>query len=92
MQSMITRYETLLLQQLHLGTAAPVAKPFVLLRDADDVVFANTWRDFVPGVPVSFAGLVWGAIGFIGGWAVPALLGLGARRASRRRKGVRQAS
>ncbi|XKM41242.1 DUF2937 family protein [Rhizobium ruizarguesonis] len=88
MQSTITRYETLQSQQLHLGTAAPVAKPFVLLGNADDVVFANTWRDFVPGVPVSFAGLVWGAIGFIGGWAVAALLGLGARRLTRTRRGV----
>ncbi|MBY5435993.1 DUF2937 family protein [Rhizobium leguminosarum] len=86
MQSTITRYETLQSQQLHLGT--PVAKPFVLLGNADDVVFANTWRDFVPGVPVSFAGLVWGAIGFIGGWAVAALLGLGARRLTRTRRGV----
>ncbi|MGR9498947.1 DUF2937 family protein [Rhizobium leguminosarum] len=90
MRSTITRYETLMSQQLHLGTAAPVAKPFVLLQDADDVVFANTWRDFVPGVPVSFAGLVWGAIGFIGGWIVVALLGLGARRAVRTRRVHRQ--
>jgi hypothetical protein len=53
------------------------------LGEPDDVVFANTWRDFVPGVPVSFAGLVWGAIGFIGGWMVAALLGLGTRRVVR---------
>ncbi|NKM55057.1 DUF2937 family protein [Rhizobium anhuiense] len=85
MRSTITRYDTLLSQQLHLGTAAPVAKPFVLLGNADDVVFANTWRDFVPGVPVSFAGLVWGAIGFIGGWIVAALPGLGARAVRTRR-------
>jgi hypothetical protein len=62
----------------------------VLLGNADDVVFANTWRDFVPGVPVSFAGLVWGAIGFVGGWMVAALLGLGARRAVRTRRVHRQ--
>ncbi|MHC2458179.1 uncharacterized membrane protein YuzA (DUF378 family) [Rhizobium leguminosarum] len=92
MQSTISRYETLLSQQLHLGTAAPVAKPFVLLQDADDVVFANTWRDFVPGVPVSFAGLVWGAIGFVGGWMVAALVGLGARRAVKMRRARRQVS
>ncbi|NKL34114.1 DUF2937 family protein [Rhizobium leguminosarum bv. viciae] len=91
MQSTITRYETLLSQQFRLGTAAPAAKPFVLLRNADDVVFANTWRDFVPGVPVSFAGLVWGAIGFVSGWVVAAVLGLGARRIVRRRGAYRQA-
>ncbi|MBX4911790.1 MULTISPECIES: DUF2937 family protein [Rhizobium] len=90
MQSTITRYEALQSQQLKLGTAAPVAKPFVLLRNADDVVFANTWRDFVPGVPMSFAGLVWGVIGFAGGWVVAALPGLGARRIIRRRGAYRQ--
>ncbi|AIC29206.1 hypothetical protein IE4771_CH04157 [Rhizobium etli bv. mimosae str. IE4771] len=86
MQSTIARYETLLSQQLKLGTAAPVAKPFVLLRNPDDVVFANTWRDFVPGVPVSFAGLVWGAIGFVSAWVVAALLGSGVRRVVRGRR------
>ncbi|EJZ21137.1 DUF2937 family protein [Rhizobium sp. Pop5] len=90
MQSTITRYETLLSQQQKLGTAAPVAKPFVLVGNADDVVFANTWRDFVPGVPVSFAGLVWGAIGFIGGWVVAAVLGLGTRWVVRGRRALRQ--
>ncbi|MBX5130961.1 DUF2937 family protein [Rhizobium lentis] len=90
MQSTITRYEKLQLQQLKLATAAPVAKPFVLLGDADDVVFANTWRDFVPGVPVSFAGLLWGAIGFVGGSVVAALLGFGVRRIIRRRGAYRQ--
>lgn len=44
MRSTITRYETLLSQQLHLGTAAPVAKPFILLQDADEGVLANTAR------------------------------------------------
>ncbi|MBX5136973.1 DUF2937 family protein [Rhizobium lentis] len=90
MQSTIARYETLQSQQLKLSTAAPVAKPFVLLSNADDVVFANTWRDFVPGVPMSFAGLFWGAIGFVGGSVVAALLGLGARRIIRRRGAYRQ--
>ena len=90
MRSTISRYETLLSQQLNLGTAAPVAKPFVLLRDADQGVLANTWRDFVPGVPVSFAGLVWGAIGFIGGSVIAALLGLGVRRTVRTRRVHRQ--
>ncbi|WHO73918.1 DUF2937 family protein [Rhizobium sp. BT03] len=92
MQSTITRYETLLAQQLKLGTADPVAKPLVLMREPDDVVFANTWRDFVPSVPVSFAGLVWGAIGFVGGWVVAVLLGVGAQRVVRGRRAYRQAS
>ncbi|WP_064686359.1 DUF2937 family protein [Rhizobium bangladeshense] len=86
MQSTIARYETLLSQQLKLGTAAPVAKPFVLIGEPDDVVFANTLRDFVPGVPLSFAGLVWAAIGFISAWVIAALLGFGVRRVVRGRR------
>jgi hypothetical protein len=86
MQSTIARYETLLSQQLKLGTATPVAKPFVLIGEPDDVVFANTLRDFVPGVPISFAGLVWAAIGFVIAWIVAALLGFGVRRVVRGRR------
>ncbi|MBB4575048.1 DUF2937 family protein [Rhizobium lentis] len=86
MQSTIARYETLLSQQLKLGAAAPVTKPFVLIGEPDDVVFANTLRDFVPGVPVSFAGLVWAAIGFISAWVIAALLGFSVRRVVRGRR------
>jgi hypothetical protein len=81
MRSTLERYERLITQQSDLGSAAPVAKPFVLMRNADEGILANTWRDFVPGVPVSFAGLVWAAIGFIGGWILVAVSGAGAKRA-----------
>lgn len=87
MRSTLERYERLVTQQSDLGIAAPVAKPFVLMRNADEGILANTWRDFVPGVPVSFAGLVWAAIGFIGGWVVAALFAVGAKRAMRRQRG-----
>jgi hypothetical protein len=81
MRSTLERYERLTTQQSDLGSAAPVAKPFVLMRNADEGILANTWRDFVPGVPVSFAGLAWAAIGFIGGAIVAAVSGAGAKRA-----------
>ncbi|MDR6668168.1 DUF2937 family protein [Rhizobium sp. 1399] len=89
MRSTLERYERLVTQQSDLGSAPPVAKPFVLMRDADEGIIANTWRDFVPGVPVSFAGLVWAAIGFLGSWIVAALFGVGAKRAVRWRPGYR---
>ena len=89
MRGTLERYERLVTQQSDLSGAVPVAKPFVLMRNADEGILANTWRDFVPGVPVSFAGLVWAAIGFIGGWMVAALFGVGAKRAARWRPGYR---
>jgi uncharacterized membrane protein YuzA (DUF378 family) len=89
MRSTLERYERLVTQQSDLGSAPPVAKPFVLMRDADEGIITNTWRDFVPGVPVSFAGLVWAAIGFLGSWIVAALFGVGAKRAVRWRPGYR---
>lgn len=89
MRGTLERYERLVTQQSDLGSAAPVAKPFVLMRSADEGILANTWRDFVPGMPISFAGLVWAAIGFIGAWLVAALFGAGAKRAVRWRPGYR---
>jgi len=89
MRSTLERYERLVTQQSDLGRAAPVAKPFILMRNADDGILASTWQDFVPAVPVSFAGIVWAAIGFVGGWIVAALLGVGAKRAVQWRPGYR---
>ncbi len=89
MRGTLERYERLVTQQSDLGSAAPVAKPFVLMRNADEGILANTWRDFVPGVPVSFAGLVWAAVGFICCWVVTALFGAGAKHAVRWRPGYR---
>jgi len=83
MRGTLERYERLVTQQSDLGVAAPVARPFILMRNADEGILANTWRDFVPGVPVSFAGFVWAAIGLVGGWIVAVLFGAGAKRAVR---------
>ncbi|MBB3313618.1 hypothetical protein FHT78_005412 [Rhizobium sp. BK196] len=83
MRGTLERYERLVTQQSDLGSATPVAKPLILMGSADEGILANTWRDFVPGVPVSFAGLVWAAIGFCGGWIVAALFGKGVKHAAR---------
>ena len=72
------------------GTPRPESQAIRAHVPATFWSFANTWRDFVPGVPMSFAGLVWGVIGFAGGWVVAALPGLGARRIIRRRGAYRQ--
>ncbi|GAA3091474.1 hypothetical protein GCM10010520_41980 [Rhizobium viscosum] len=89
MRSTLERYERLVTQQSDLGSTAPVARPFVLMRNADEGILANTWHDFVLGVPVSFPGLAWAAIGFIGGWIVAVLFGIGAKRAVQWRPGYR---
>lgn len=86
MRGTLERYERLVIQQSDLASAAPVVKPFMLIRNADEGILANTWRDFIPGIPVSFAGLVWAAIGFVGGWIVTALFAVGARSAIRWRR------
>lgn len=85
MRSTIDRYEALVLQQVHLGVATSVAKPLVLMEGADERLLSNTWKDFVPGIPVSIAGAIWAAIGFFCGWAIAASLGLVSRRVVRRR-------
>jgi len=44
-------------------------------RLGDAEVFRGTWSDFVPAVPLSAAGAVAAAAGFVGGWAVIGLVG-----------------
>jgi hypothetical protein len=65
----IERYQTLLRQQADFEARSPLFQPLVL-ADSDPVTLAGTWRDFRPAVPVTTAGLVWGAAG----WAFAALL------------------
>nr|WP_264319372.1 DUF2937 family protein [Rhizobium terrae] len=82
------RYEALAEQQRALTLAPPFTKPFVVMRNPDSTTFANAWRDFVPAVPVDFAGLVWAASGLFCGWLVAVFFGAmrrGVVRAVRRR-------
>ncbi|CDZ27067.1 DUF2937 family protein [Neorhizobium galegae] len=79
MRRTFSRYEMLAEQQKDLTLAPPFTKPFVVMRNPDSTTFANAWRDFVPGVPVDFAGLTWAAGGLFCGWLIAALLGAARR-------------
>jgi hypothetical protein len=68
------RYEELSDQMLHLTSASPILRPLVVVRNPDPTTLANAWRDFVPGVPVSVAGLVWAMLGAAVGLMVAVIL------------------
>ncbi len=83
MRGTIDRFQALKAQDEALADATPVFKPFVLLRDADSTVLTNTWRDFIPAVPVSVPGLIWAGIGFAAGWFMTSLAAFLSRGAYR---------
>jgi hypothetical protein len=68
MRRTLTRFETIGRQSADMARTSPFAKPFALLRNADDMILTNAWRDFQPGVPVTPAGLLWAATGAGLGW------------------------
>ncbi|MDO9415622.1 DUF2937 family protein [Pararhizobium sp.] len=83
MKRTINRYEILEQQQASLASASPVLKPLILLQDADAAILQNTWRDFIPAIPVSLPGLIWGGIGFVTAWYLSGLAALLSRSAYR---------
>jgi hypothetical protein len=74
MRHTFDRYENLSDQMLHLNSASPILRPLVVARSPDPTTLSNAWRDFVPGVPVSVAGLVWAMLGAIVGLMVAVIL------------------
>jgi hypothetical protein len=90
MQHNFDRYAVLDQQNRDLQDAAPIAKPFVILRNPDPDLITNAWRDFNPGVPVSMAGIVWAAIGLIAGWLIAALFGTASLRRAHVKRGPRR--
>ncbi|WP_105385580.1 DUF2937 family protein [Neorhizobium alkalisoli] len=75
MRRTFARYEMLEEQRQELLLAAPLRRPLVVIRHPDSTTFANAWRDFVPAVPVDFAGLIWAGGGLFCGWLIAALFG-----------------
>ena len=63
MRRTITRHETLEKQSIAFVSASPMERPIVLIWWADRQIVTNAWRDFLPAVPLTAAGLVWGAAG-----------------------------
>lgn len=78
------RFNSLTEQNSELQQAQPMARPFIILRHPDPDLVANAWGSFSPGVPVTFAGIVWAGIGLVLGWLAAALFGTASLRAARR--------
>ena len=49
---------------IRLGSTPIWAQLFTLGRYADPDIMAGTWRDYAPGLPVSWAGFFYAAVGF----------------------------
>jgi hypothetical protein len=89
MRHNFNRYTSLEQQSRDLQAAAPISKPFVILRNPDPDLITNAWRDFNPGIPVNLAGLAWAAVGLVIGWLMAALFGTVSLRAARRRPHIK---
>ncbi|MFZ2100807.1 MAG: DUF2937 family protein, partial [Oricola sp.] len=71
----IRRYESLRRQAALFESWPDAVSPAVLVGESDTELIGGAWQDFRPGVPVTFAGLIWAAIGF----ALGALVAQGGR-------------
>lgn len=83
MRRSFARYQVLSDQLDDLSAASPILRPLMILREGDQGIVTNVWRDFVPALPVSIAGIVWAGFGMVVGTVVAtvfgALVGLAAR-------------
>ncbi len=64
METSISRLDLLSRQRREFEAASPLTQPF-LLMESDGALLEGVWRDFEPAVPVTPAGLAWGATGFL---------------------------
>lgn len=81
----IERYENLLVQRQAMESADPLVRPIHILSYPDQRILAGTWQIFEPAVPLTPAGILWGAFGGLLAGGV-ARLPVGAARLRRRRK------
>lgn len=70
----IGRYESLAAHHVALAEATPMQRLLMPHRLGDAEVLAGTWTDFVPAVPLTAAGGVAAAAGFLGGWGAAGLV------------------
>ncbi len=69
------RYQSLSDQLEDLSAASPILGPLMIARQPDQRIVASAWHDFVPGLPVSTAGFVWGGFGLLIGAIIAAVVG-----------------
>jgi len=70
----ITRYDRLNADYQALADADPLMRLARFYHIRDGELVQRTWDDFRPAVPVTVDGLLFGGIGFAGGWLLVSLL------------------
>lgn len=78
-----TRYQSLSDQLADMSAASPILRPLIVATRPDQRIVASAWRDFVPALPISTAGIAWGGFGMLIGailaTALAALVSVAAR-------------
>ncbi|MEM9787514.1 MAG: DUF2937 family protein [Pseudomonadota bacterium] len=74
MRAMFARHARLSDNLLALRAASPLERLVLPHRMADGPTIGEVWADFTPAMPVSAAGAASASAGFLGGWALFALL------------------
>ena len=84
MAEVLSRYDWLVEQEQRLESAPPLMRPVVVLSGPDRRVVAGAWQDFEPALPITPAGFIWAAFGFLLGGGlfslVRQLIGISRRR------------
>lgn len=70
-----SRYQSLSDQFEDLSAASPILRPVMIARQPDHRTITHVWQDFVPALPISIAGVVWGGFGALIGAIAASLLG-----------------
>ncbi len=74
MEGLLERLNALEKSYLALQDAGMLNRWFVFLREVDWSIAANTWRNFVPGIPTTLEGLIYAFTGLLLGWGLYTLL------------------
>ncbi|MDX8353709.1 DUF2937 family protein [Cognatiyoonia sp. IB215182] len=74
MRAMFARHARLSDNLLALRAATPLERLILPHRMVDGPTMQEVWGDFTPAVPVSVAGVAAAGTGFVGGWALFAVL------------------
>src|SRR5262245_3301348 len=64
----LARRDELRRQSLAIEQAPPLMRPFEVLRHPDPSILEGAWKQFEPAIPVTAAGLVWGALSAFVAW------------------------
>jgi|SRR5689334_3009173 hypothetical protein len=76
----LARRDALKKQSIAIEAAPPLMRPFEVLRAPDPAIVDGAWKQYEPAVPVTAAGLVWGALSAFVAWLFGAIVILPFRR------------